>query len=49
MRSIVGRAAEGYTRGFTLDFSRPGKPTDNAFIESFNGEFRTECLNSTGS
>jgi putative transposase len=29
----------------TLDFSRPGKPTDNAFIESFNGKFRTECLN----
>ena len=29
----------------TLDFSRPGKPTDNAFIESFNGSFRDECLN----
>jgi len=29
----------------TLDFSRPGKPTDNAFIESFNGKFRSECLN----
>ena len=28
-----------------LDFSRPGKPTDNAFIESFNGRFRQECLN----
>jgi putative transposase len=26
-------------RGVTLDFSRPGKPTDNAFIESFNGSF----------
>jgi putative transposase len=34
-----------YTRGVTLDFSRPGKPTDNAFIESFNGKFRVECLN----
>jgi len=28
-----------------LDFSRPGKPTDNAYIESFNGRFRQECLN----
>ena len=34
-----------YQRGVTLDFSRPGKPTDNAFIESFNGKFRAECLN----
>jgi putative transposase len=33
-----------YQRGVTLDFSRPGKPTDNAFIESFNGKFRAECL-----
>ena len=29
----------------TLDFSRPGRPTDNAFIEAFNGRFRAECLN----
>lgn len=28
----------------TLDFSRPGKSTDNALIESFNGSFRDECL-----
>ena len=28
-----------------LDFSRPGKPTDNALIEAFNGRFRQECLN----
>lgn len=34
-----------YTRGVVLDFSRPGKPTDNAFIESFNSKFRAECLN----
>ena len=34
-----------YTNGVTLDFSRPGKPTDNAFIEAFNGRFRAECLN----
>jgi putative transposase len=33
-----------YQRGVTLDFSRPGKPTDNAFIESYNGKFRAECL-----
>ena len=29
----------------TLHFSRPGKPVDNAFIESFNGRLRDECLN----
>ncbi len=34
-----------YENGVALDFSRPGKPTDNAFIESFNGSFRDECLN----
>lgn len=34
-----------YDNKVTLDFSRPGKPTDNAFIESFNGSFRDECLN----
>jgi putative transposase len=34
-----------YQRGVTLDFSRPGRPTDNAFIESFNGKFRAEYLN----
>jgi putative transposase len=34
-----------YANGVTLDFSRPGKPTDNAFIEAFNGRFRSECLN----
>ena len=34
-----------YQNGVVLDFSRPGKPTDNAFIESFNGKFRMECLN----
>jgi putative transposase len=27
-----------------LDFSRPGKPTDNPYIESFNGKFRDECF-----
>jgi putative transposase len=34
-----------YENKVTLDFSRPGKPTDNPFIESFNGSFRDECLN----
>ena len=32
-----------YERGVELDFSRPGKPTDNAKIESFNGQLRREC------
>jgi putative transposase len=34
-----------YQNNVTLDFSRPGKPTDNAFIEAFNGRLRAECLN----
>jgi putative transposase len=34
-----------YAHHVTLDFSRPGKPTDNAYVESFNGRFREECLN----
>ena len=34
-----------YRRGGVLDFSRPGKTIDNAFIESLNGKFRLECLN----
>jgi len=33
-----------YRHGVTHDFSRPGKPTDNAFIEAFNSKFRQECL-----
>ena len=33
-----------YLNGVKLNFSRPGKPTDNAYIESFNGKLRTECL-----
>ncbi len=32
-------------RGVELAFTRPGKPVDNCFIESFNGRFRDECLN----
>ncbi len=34
-----------YENNVTLDYSRPGRPTDNPFIESFNGSFRDECLN----
>ncbi len=34
-----------YENQVALAFSQPGKPTDNAFIESFNGSFRDECLN----
>ena len=34
-----------YRNQVKIDFSRPGKPTDNAFVESFNGTFRSECLN----
>jgi transposase InsO family protein len=34
-----------YHHGVQIDFSRPAKPTDNAFAESFNGSFRDECLN----
>ena len=34
-----------YHHGVQIDFSRPGKPTDNSFVESFNGSFRDECLN----
>ncbi|WP_412074401.1 IS3 family transposase [Tritonibacter mobilis] len=34
-----------YANDVILDFSHPGKPTDNAFIEAFNGRFRAECLN----
>ncbi len=34
-----------YERNIEIDFSRPGKPTDNATVESFNGRLRQECLN----
>jgi len=33
-----------YQNKVTLDFSRPGKSTDNPYVESFNGKFRDECL-----
>jgi putative transposase len=37
--------AWAYAHGIELDFIRPGKPVENAVIESFNGRFRDECLN----
>jgi putative transposase len=36
--------AWAYRHQVQLEFSRPGKPTDNAYVESFNGHFRAECL-----
>ncbi len=44
---FISRALDkwAYENKFILDFSRPCKPTDNPFIESFNGSFRDECLN----
>ena len=33
-----------HRNGVKIDFSRPGKPTDNAYVESFNGTLRAECL-----
>lgn len=34
-----------YDHGITMDFSRPGKPMDNATVESFKGSLRDESLN----
>lgn len=44
---FIGKALDAwaYQRGVNLQFSRPGKPVDNRFIESFNGTLRAECLN----
>ena len=44
---FAGRLVDlwAYGNNVTLEFARPGKPTDNAFIESFNGSLRDECLN----
>ena len=43
----MSKAVEAWAfyRGVQLDFTRPGKPTDNSHIESFNGRLRDECLN----
>jgi len=34
-----------YHHAARIDFNRPGKPTDNCYVESFNGSYRDECLN----
>lgn len=44
---FAGRTLDAwaYHRGLELRFIRPGKPIENAYVESFNGKFLDECLN----
>jgi len=44
---FAGKALDewAYRKGIKLRFIRPGKPVENAYIESFNGRLRDECLN----
>ncbi len=44
---FTGKALDAwaYRHGVKLHFIRPGKPIENAYVESFNGKFRDECLN----
>jgi putative transposase len=44
---FTSKALEAWAwhRDIKLDFTHPGKPTENGHIESFNGRFRDECLN----
>ena len=44
---FAGRTLDAwaYRQGIELRFIRPGKPIENAYVESFNGKFRDECLN----
>jgi len=44
---FAGRTVDAwaYAHGVALRFIRPGKPIENAYVESFNGKFRDECLN----
>lgn len=46
---IAGRLLDQWTylNKIELDFSRPGKPSDNAYIEAFNSRLRQECLNAS--
>jgi putative transposase len=45
--SVLSRDLDlwAYRRDVTLDFSQSGKPTDNAFIETFNLRFQADFLN----
>lgn len=45
LSDIAGKAVGLGQVSVTLSFIRPGKPVENAYIESFNGRFRDECLN----
>jgi len=44
---FAGKALDAwaYERGVALEFTTPGKPIENAHVESINGKFRDECLN----
>jgi len=44
---FISRALDlwAYRRGIELVFIRPGKPVENAYVESFHSRFRDECLN----
>jgi putative transposase len=44
---FIGKALDAwaYQKGVKLNYINPGKPIENAYIESFNGRFRDECLN----
>jgi putative transposase len=46
---IAGRMRDrwAWLNGVELDFSRPGKPTDNAHVEAFDARLRRECLNAS--
>jgi putative transposase len=46
---FVGRLLDqwAYLNKIELDFSRPGRPSDNAYIEAFNSRIRQECLNAS--
>ena len=47
LRGFISKkfSAWAYEKGIRICFIRPGKPMENAFVESFQGKFRDECLN----